>query len=144
MVTLNQILTKIKSIADNHGQINSYGIGRLSDEDIEGLQYPICWNIISDANIDGKVLNISFTILFLDRIKKDFSNENEVMSDMLSVAADFVAKLREISQQDGDWNFTTTAPLTPIGDATDDEASGWQMNFTVRVIHDFNYCNIPS
>lgn len=142
MVTLNQILTKIKAFADNHAQIKSYGIGRMSEEDIEGLQYPVCWTILGDAAVDGKVLNVSFNILFLDRIKKDFSNENEVMSDMLSVSADFVATMRQVSQQDGDWNFITSSSLSPIGDATDDEASGWQLGFTVKVVHEFNYCNL--
>ena len=96
MKTINQLTKVFQDFADNHGMVNSFGTGDLWEVGMsESLLYPVVWVQPTESRlIKGQsgysTTNTRFNIFILDRVKKDETDEMEVLSDMSQIAHDLV------------------------------------------------------
>ena len=140
-VTLNQLIAKLQSIATSHAQINDFFFGDIADLGTEKpMQYPVLFADISPSNFNYKVISLNFQLMVMDIVKKDLSNENDVMSDTLQILEDVIIELRNPSEV---FLIQDSITLTPFMDSQGDEVAGWTANLTINVPSTYNSCAIP-
>ncbi len=71
MLTLNNVITNLESIATSHKQINNFGFGDIFEINASGdITYPLMWVVPNDASINGGDRSLKFTFIFCDVVKK--------------------------------------------------------------------------
>ena len=119
MFTLNQAIKRLQTIAIEHAQLNPllltestfshFGFGDLwevgqilTDEGtVITEKFPLVWANVQGANMTSQgaqsngLLTITFQLLFMDLVHKDETNENDVLSDTLQIATDFITELQD-------------------------------------------------
>lgn len=144
-MTLNQLIQKLNDFANAHQQLHSFGFGDLWEIEASGAKNAaLMWaNVVNGAiDINGKTSSIDFRVCIMDLVKKDESNENEVLSDMYLIGADLVAYLNNSSNWE-DFTIANNITMTPFTERFDNDWSGWIIDFTIE--NDFlsDYCQIP-
>lgn len=143
MSTLNQIITQIKTIAEDHAQINTLYFGPpldiLGNQDVN---YPLFCVDISDMPVNGKEQSFPFRMWWLDIARADKSNEQEILSDMLLVSNDFLASLDYLSNSE-DWMMDRNVPRQRIKDDTPDGLAGILADVTLKSPITYDKCQVP-
>jgi hypothetical protein len=141
-VSLNQLIGKLQTIATNHQQINSFFFGDIADLGTEKpMQYPVLFADVAPSNFTYKVIGLNLQIMVMDIVKKDLSNENDVISDTLQIIEDVIIELRNPSEV---FLIQDSINLTPFSDSQGDEVSGWTANITINIPSTYNSCAVPS
>ena len=75
-MTLNQVIKQIEDIGNAHQQIKTVFYGSAFDLLSKGsdVQYPVMLFDLSNASISGKVLSLSFSFFFMDRMLAEETN----------------------------------------------------------------------
>lgn len=147
--SLNQIVSRIRTLALSHEQINDFRDGDLHEFDVNGdLNYPACLveQLSGSINRSTKEQTYNFRIYFLDRVgvsEKTEGNEREVISDMSSVAADFVAMIFFPGYQD-DWIIGDSIPETPVTEGLGDMVSGVFIEVSIGNEFTVDRCQAPT
>ncbi len=143
-MTLNQIVQQLQQIANNHLQVKTWGFGDIWEIASSGdIQYPLNWVTLEgvDVSTSAKTETYKFSLLFMDAVKNGEVNEQEVLSDQLSIAKDFLAQLKHPSY---DWNFLDN--VSTLEDFTErfvDSVSGWKMNISFVLPFTSDRCAMP-
>lgn len=148
-LTLNQIVTRIKTLALAHHQINHFYFGDPHEFDANGdIIYPACfleW-VPGTADRVAHQKRFNFNIYFFDLVKVSDDtegNETEVLSDMDGVATDMLAMLMSPEYQD-DWVIVEAAAIAPVTEVLGDMAAG--VFIEVGIVVDFlaDSCVVPT
>ena len=153
MTDYKQILDDLKGIAYHHPQINSFGVGDITQitMDIETKQeprYTKMYVVPGQTVLNQNRLDYNFSIIILDRINNDYSNQQDVMSDTLEIAKDiFTILYQSYTQQYGDFSLYYE-PLwgpncTPFLERFETILGGWTLNITLEQPFDYNTCVLP-
>jgi len=137
--TLNQIIQKIQANASAHAQIKYVGFGDEWEIDTQQLRYPLFWSNIQNSTINGKTLNLSFVFLVFDIVQNGEQDEQEVLSDTLSIMNDLIAELQNVQEIELDESIN----LQPFTENFGDKVSGWRADVSVSIYNEFNKCVIP-
>ena len=168
MFTLNQIIKRLKTIAIEHAQLNPllqteatfshFGFGDLWEEGqiltdagtVITEKFPLVWANVQNANMTSQgesatgLLQINMQLLFMDLVHKDETNENDVLSDTLQIATDFITELQDSTE------FLTykyvvdiNGSLEPFTERFDEEVSGWSLSLTFNVPYSANCLVVP-
>lgn len=148
-MTLNQIVQRIKTIAEAHEQINTFVFGDLDEVLRSEVIYPACFMPYPRERGNGSDLLMSCTLFFMDRVivgggevDKTF-NELEVTSDMREVAKDIYAQLR-YQKFDPRWNVQTDFAINLANEAQPDYLAGAQLEFTIKLPYNTDRCSVPT
>ena len=144
-MTLNQLIQKLNDFATAHQQVHSFGFGDLWEIEASGAKNAVnMWaNVVNGAvDINGKQSSIDFRVCIMDLVKKDESNENEVLSDIYLIGLDLVAYLNNNSNWDS-YTIANNITLTPFTERFDNDWSGWIIDFTLTNRFLSDYCQIP-
>lgn len=141
--TLNQVEAALSNIAAAHRQINTYYFGDVFEFAVSGTTvYPAMVCDLQNLTMGRNQINYNFVTFFIDRTRKDESNETEVISDMALVAKDFIAEIKH-----PDWgfdvDFSAQTQLDVVKEALDDVVAGVRLLFTIRVDYPDDTCRIP-
>jgi methionine synthase II (cobalamin-independent) len=145
MTTLNKIIDDIELFCSNHLQINSFYCGQTWNFQSKTNIYPAIILIPSPSTIyDGKIV-YNFQLYAIDRMNKDKSNLNEILSDMALVIADVVAEFNDPEYDTYDYFIDDDIiNIEPLEEELDDIVAGWvATNFNLSVPYSLNYCNTP-
>lgn len=141
-MTLNNLINLLKKYSQSHLQINDFGAGDLSDlAASKDVKLPIMWVSYGTGRYSQNQMIYNLSFFFADQIFDDKRNELEVQSDMLLIALDTFAYLRD----NPDFNFQVDADATidffteRFGELT----SGCAMSFTLRDPKPLDRCVIP-
>ena len=94
----------------------------------------------ADGDLDGGKITHSYKLLLADLIDlKIPSNENEVLSDMLLIADDFIAWAQE---QEG-FEFNKSVNIQKFSNDANDRTAGIVFRFSLATILSHNACAIP-
>lgn len=141
-LTLNQTVKLIKDIAQSHDQINTVYFGDvwefLAQTD---NTYPAMFYSLTGSQINGKSLDMSFSLFFLDRQLQDETNETEVLSDQLLIAQDIVSMLRFPKF---DWEIGDNVVLDFFTENEKDYLAGVKADITISFPMLSNRCQIPT
>lgn len=145
MQTLNQLIQKLNDFATNHQQVHSFGFGDLWEIEASGAKNgTVMWaNVVSGSvDVTGKQATMDFRVCIMDLVKKDESNENEVLSDCYLIALDLVAYLNYQNNWDN-YTMSSNVPMTPFTERFDNDWSGWIVDVTLQNRFTSDYCQIP-
>jgi hypothetical protein len=141
-ISLNQIVKKLKTISQSHLQLKGFRFCDIADLEAESaLLYPLLWCDVRPSIFSTKVVALSIQISVLDIVKKDLSNEKDVLSDTLQIISDVVAELRNPSE---DFIINDSVTATPIKDSYQDEVAGWNCTISIEVANPYNRCEVPN
>lgn len=153
MTNYYQILQDLKGIAYYHYQINSFGVGDITQitMDIETKKepkYTKMYVVPGQTTLNQNVVSYQFSIIILDRIDDDYSNQRDVMSDTLEITKDiFTILYQSYTTEFG--NFTlyyepSWGPnVTPFLERFETILGGWTLNITINEPFDYNTCVLP-
>jgi disulfide oxidoreductase YuzD len=142
MLSLNQIKLKIVDYLKSHAQINEVIYGSDFDYSAENeLTYPIAGVEYIDANINDKMINYNFRVKLVDLHDPNIEGgDDEVVSDMLLVATDFMGWLQ---QQEG-FDFVRNVNIQNVTDEYGDRTSGVRFRMTLSVVRPSTGCGAPT
>lgn len=153
MTNYKQIIQDLSGMAYYHPQINSFGFGDITQitMDIETKQEPTytkMYVVPGNVRLDENRLLYDFSIIILDQINADYSNQRDVMSDTLEIAKDiFTIIYQSYTPESGDFSLFYTPEwgpnVTPFLEAYETILGGWTTNITLEQPFDYNSCVLP-
>jgi hypothetical protein len=143
-MTLNQIISQLRSLGLAHHQINSFYFGDLWENDVqEDVVFPLMGVTLLPGAITGKTDQTKLLLYFCDLVNKDEGNETHVLSDMKSVALGVFAQFRNFLHQN-QIQLASEAAFNSFTERWDQEASGWSIEITVNQFYSLDKCQEPS
>jgi hypothetical protein len=152
------MIRSLKSIAEKHRQINSFGIGSLYDVTFRKLlyggmpdkntttsqpTYPLMWFNVVDSSIQGRASYISFQVILADLVTDGDKNDFEIYSDLQLVAQDVVALLYKDTVKDKEFSLDESVTMTPFADRFEDSLNGWVLNMRIKIAYGYENCSVP-
>ena len=140
----------LKTIADNHKQIHSFGFGDLANINTSGsIDYAMMWVKPDGSVVKRGEVGFKFKILIMDLVRKDESNLIDVLNNTHQVALDVLADIyiNGLDAVNGTLGFHLKDPEIMLNDFTDrfdEEVAGWSMNITVWSSWNWDECAIPN
>jgi hypothetical protein len=156
--SINRLIKSLKSIAEKHRQINSFGIGSLYDVTFRKLlyggmpdkstitsqpTYPLMWFNVVDSSIQGRASYISFQVILADLVTDGEKNDFEIYSDLQLVAQDVVALLYKDTVKDKEFSLDESVTMTPFADRFEDSLNGWVLNMRIKIAYGYENCSVP-
>jgi hypothetical protein len=142
MLTLNQIVKQLNNIADSHANINNFFFGELYDFATSGTtEYPCLAVTLEPLPYQSPVMTYSFNIYMMDLVKKDISNRQEVLSDMLLNCFDLVSLLT--MKNDFVFSVEKNVTFNDFVDRFDQEVSGYWFNLRIKTPFVLDQCAVP-
>lgn len=143
LVTYKQVISDLEAISNAHQQINSFGFGDITQltmniDTEQEPKYPRMYVVPQDTNLNQNELVYNFQIIIADKIKQDYSNQKNVLSDTLEIAKDIFTRLY-LSAYQSEWNAT----VNPFLENYETILAGWTINLTVTQPFDYNRCELP-
>ena len=148
-----QIIQDLSGIAYHHPQINSFGYGDITQitMDIETKKEPVytkMYVVPGQTVLNQNRIDYNFSIIILDRIEDDYSNQKDVMSDTLEICKDLFTILYQSYTSDFGGFSIYYEPLwgpnvSPFLERFETILGGWTLNITLEQPFDYNYCVLP-
>lgn len=148
-LTLNQIVSRMKSLALSHKQIRTTYFGDPHEFEYNGdVDYAACFiqQLTGSINRTEHLQKFVFRVYFLDRVgvsEDTEGNETEVLSDMSSVAADFVAMLSYF-EYEHDMPVEPVSIVESITEVGGDMTAGVFMEVSIGVDYLADRCQVPA
>ncbi len=155
-ISYNQIIEASRAFQIAHYKLKGFGNGPLSDKvlhnQVESFKYPLMWmedlTMPLEPNIEVFAFRVSFHSIpatLKDRGTDLMStNVNEVKSDMIKCAKDFLAYwLTGTDQTYPTLYIEENANIQPFEDLTPDRLAGAYIDIRFKQAWDANSCAIP-
>jgi len=150
MISLNAILSRIESFAENHYFIQTFSFGKSADElDLEKLgTYPALYLVYNGADYDEGTKTYNFELYLIDLPgEKEEKNEQrkEAVSDSEQCLEDLLADISSggnIFIFDEDYEVTSGSVL-PIYASYANVLAGALLDISISVPYDRSACNLP-
>ena len=168
--TYNNVINTLCRLGEYHQQISTVSVGDIYDINLEKMEkFPLLHiNPLNAATGDSELV-YNFQIFIMDMVseKNDWktkqqteltklvntkNNEQEVWNQTLEIATDFIGMLRHSSRQSLEGVNDINAPIyftqdqftiEPFQERFDNLCCGWVFQIGVKVMNDFDTCNIP-
>lgn len=144
MISHNKIVKLLEDIASNHYQIRGFGFGDVWEYlASETPKTPVLWGMTGNVSKTQAEITYSYKLLIMDLVKRDESNENEVLSDTERIIFDVLAILNSSTYNDS-FIFSSSNQLEPFTERFDNSVSGWAVDISFRVPIENDVCQVPS
>jgi len=146
VLSLNNIVSEIKTFAQRHEQINSCVFGVIPEVGETSPVYPELFFDLSDtaSEFSEQTDSYYFDFLITDKPNKqnEYASTLESLSDTKLIANDVVSYLKK-----HDWGqaIKIDLPITMqsmIG-TKEDSVCGWMFTLKITLTQGINYCQIP-
>lgn len=147
-MTLNQVIQRIKSLAESHKQIRSVTCGDIMElVQATSTLYPALNFDYSTGVIDWQnkqtFVSFQFQVLDLINVAEDTrTNEAEVLSDLLSIAQDMYAMISDYALQD-DWTISEQVQIQFGKEKFQDMVGAVMFTIQISTDYDKNVCQVP-
>jgi len=147
MLTLNQVIKRIQTIANNHAQINFYQHGDIVDVLQKDIPYVAVITDLNTITIDpiARLTTFNFRFWFSDLadVSEDSKdNEIDVQSDLISIAEDFIALMRDPSLNE-EWIIDVASNGTLLREQFSDIVLAWMFDINIKTRYNSNRCQVP-
>ena len=143
MIGHNEIVKLLEDIATNHYQIRGFGFGDPWEYlASETPKTPIMWGMLGNTSRTDKEITYNYKLLVMDLVKRDESDENEVLTDTQKIIFDVIAILNSISYNDS-FILSVGNTIEPFTERFDNSVSGWAVDVTFRLPFENDLCQIP-
>jgi hypothetical protein len=153
-VTYNQIIERNQEFSNAHRDLNNFGVGGdfdmvLGDQE-NPYRYNLMWMEDLPSPIETGLESFNFRVYFLGQVTElehregDLisTNRNEVISNMRSVAIDFLSYWKQL-RSDNNVRFSILTTINVSEDITPDKLYGVNIDVSFKVLQAFNKCIIP-
>jgi len=146
-ITLANLYEVFSRIGTNNTQIETTTIGDIFEVDLVETTYPLMHVTTENASFDTNNLTYNFQIIVMDLVKKDESNEEQVLSDTLQVIGDVISTIR--NAENGLPNLTDfrnniriqdSISCEPFTERFDNEVTGWTASLSIEVAFELSAC----
>jgi hypothetical protein len=147
-MTLNQVIARIKSLALGHKQVRNFYQGLVTDFLTDKTtRYPSVFlqDISGSISLSGHATTLTYRMFLLDLVhvsEDSKQNEQDVQSDMVSIAMDLLAQMN--NNQFTDWRISPDNNLQLLVEQDNDLIAGCYVDFSVRIMYSQNLCQIPT
>jgi hypothetical protein len=152
--TLNNVYDTIKCVGENHLQIQTVTTGDIWDIDLANMTlFPLLHINIVSVNAGKGQLQHNFQLVVADIVEpNEAENEQEVLSDTLSIMLDIVAIFKNgenlylhnrVHGEEARYWTTDDFTLEPFTERFDNTLSGWTLNLPIVIEWVYDTCNIP-
>ena len=142
--TYNNVIDTIKCVGEGHHQIKAVTTGDIWDIDLNTI----------NVNASKGQLQHNFQLVIADIVEPNESeNEQEVLSDTLSIALDIIATFRSGSTlylsstsagQEARYFTADDFTLEPFTERFDNTLAGWTLSLPIVIEWAYDTCNIPT
>ena len=149
--TLNKVVDILETIQTNHGQLNGFVFGQISDWDDEKLnatKYPFLMVAPPEISEVRGQRTYELPIAVATKIQSDEADRLDAWSDLADVIFDVVNHFRHVysdsSDADGvrvenDYEVT----ISPFTERLDNMLTGWETILVLKVDSNNNLCLAP-
>lgn len=147
-MTLNQIVKRIETLALGHKQVRTFRKGFVTDFFTDKTTaYPaICLQDVNGGiSLSGHSSSLSYRMFIADLVHVSAdtkTNEQDVQSDMFSIAMDLFAQMNNPNYDD--WKISDDNPVVLFAENENDLQAGCIIDFTVRFPYVQNVCQVPT
>ena len=168
--TYNNVINTLCRLGEYHLQISTVSVGDIYNLSLEKMEkFPLLHiNPLNVSTGDSEIIyNVQIFIMDMVSEKNDWktkqqteltklvntkNNEQEVWNQTLEIATDFIGMLRHSSRQSLEGVNDINAPIyftqdqftiEPFQERFDNLCCGWVFQIGVKVMNDFDTCNIP-
>tara|TARA_Y100000401_G_scaffold110124_1_gene107016 strand:+ start:56 stop:574 length:519 start_codon:yes stop_codon:yes gene_type:complete len=150
--TYNNVIDTIKCVAEKHYQINKVTTGDIWELDLDkNEKYPLLHITPSTVTAEVNQLLFDFQLVLGDLVEPDGSNEQEVLSNCLSILLDLVSVFRrgkllglssEVNAEYTQNRYITELPYSfePFTEDIGNNLTGWITTMRIIVEFDYNAC----
>lgn len=147
-MTLNQVIKRIESLALGHKQVQTFRKGFVSDFFADKTaKYPaVCLQDNSGViSLAGHETTLNYRMFIADLVHVSQGtklNEQDVHSDMVSIAMDLLAQMNNGNYDD--WKISTDNSLSLFSENDGDFQAGCVIDFSVKIMYTQNICQVPT
>lgn len=147
-MTLNQVIKRIETLALAHKQVRTFRKGLVSDlfEDKTALYPAVCLQDFGGSiSLSGHATTLTYKLFFVDlvHVSEDAKdNEQDVESDMVSIAMDLLAQMNNGNYDD--WKISPDNSVDLIVENEGDMFAGCVVDVSIRIMFEQNICQIPT
>lgn len=147
-MTLNQVLRRIKTLVQAHKQVRTYRKGLLQDlfADKTALYPAVC---LQDNNgsisLGGHQATLNFRLFVFDMVhvsEDSKSNEDDVLSDTLSILMDLLTQMNNGNYDD--WKVSADNSFEFLVEAENDMVAGVVIDISIAFTYSQNVCQVPT
>jgi hypothetical protein len=142
--TLNQIMSMLEEIANQHRQINEFFQGDFLDAiSRDAAQYKLMVASLQPGGMGAGYVRVNIVITICDKYNhSEYRQVNEVHSDCLLICNDIKTTLNQYVWTEFA-DVTTEIATDPFINRGQDMVAGWTMLIGLNVFDDENWCAIP-
>ncbi len=143
-MTYNQIISEIESILTSNPiikTVKNVTPKEWLNQDNQPV-FPVCCFSLNSGSLNvGRqhIFNVQF--FFLDKSGAEMEFEQEVISDQLQIANDFIEKVRGTKRS---YTIENEIPFTAISDKYEDYLAGVEITTNITVTSDFDGCDVAN
>lgn len=147
-MTLNQVIKRVEQLSLGHRQVRSFRKGLLGDLFADKTaKYPaVCLQDLGGSiSLTGHATTLNYKLFVLDLVNVSegtADNEQDVESDMVSIAMDLLAQFNNGLYDD--WRISTDNALELVAEHENDMVSGCVIDLSIRIMFQQNICQIPT
>lgn len=147
-MTLNNVINRIKSLSLAHKQVRNFYQGLVTDFLTDKTtRYPSVFLQDNGGSISlsGHATTLTYRLFILDLVhvsEDSKQNEQDVQSDMVSIAQDLLAQMN--NPQYDDWRISADNSLQLVRENDNDLIAGCIIDFSVRIQYEQNICQVPT
>lgn len=147
-MTLNNVTNRISQLSLGHKQVRTFRKGLLGDLFADKTaRYPaVCLQDLGGSiSLTGHATTINYRMFISDlvHVSQDTkTNEEDVLSDMVSIAMDLLAQLNNGNYDD--WRISTDNSLNFFVESENDMHAGCVIDLSIRFMYTQNICQIPT
>lgn len=152
--TYNNVIDTLKCVGENHYQIQAVTSGDIWEIDLDkNTLFPLLHINTINVEASKSQLQFNFQLVVADLVEPNEANEQEVLSDTLSILLDVVSIFR---RGESLYHYNTTHgeearywtaddfSFEPFTERFDNALSGWVVNIPIVVEYPYDTCGIPT
>lgn len=147
-MTLNQVINRLQSLAENHKQVRSFYYGDIAEFLANGeVKYPACFVQLVNSNVSiaDNLTHHNFQIFFCGLLNiSEGARENfaELQSDLTSIAEDMIAMINAPAFY-GDWTINQEYSLSTSAEKFEDYVMAVDFTIDIAVNYTADRCQVP-
>lgn len=131
-MTYKKLQEIIENICLNMPNVRTHGVGDVYLLNSVTPNYIVTWLSLVNRRDYNRMSYFNVNLFYIDRLKKDLSNEEIVINEGINCLERVVSKIK---QTDGVyWDDTLNVVYSPFRERFSDECAGCYVNLTIPVV----------
>jgi len=127
-------------IAQDHAQVNAFGFGDVWNITAETVRnYPLLWVELRGNKIGNNTITYKLRVYWMDLVKPDISNENEIKSNSIMILNGIFYLLRDLYDLEPEFDVN----VVPFEEKFSDRVAGSYADVDILVPNTFGWCDEP-